>query len=488
MVVDFFEQRRAGILLHPTSLPGPYRVGILDGNAYQFVDFLAQCQFKVWQILPLCPVYNDGSPYNSTSAFAGNPDLISVKLLYADFFDKQDMSEPTDYDCKRQQLYSAYLEFQDHSQQHIQESFEAFIRDNQFWLDDFALFSTLYNTNNQVHWNQWPDEQRQKSLEACQQIKEKHKDQFQYVLFEQFVFFYQWQKLKQYTNSKNIEIIGDIPIFVSDNSADVWSFQNLFKIDQEGNPVVVAGVPPDYFSATGQRWGNPLYDWDAMENDDFSWWLERMSHALKLFDCVRIDHFRGFSACWEIPANEPTAINGQWVSTPGQKLLAKLNGQFGKLPIIAEDLGIITEDVEKLRDDFNLPGMKILQFAYDSDAHNPYLPHNHIQKCVVYTGTHDNDTSLGWFVAATPATKQRLNEYMAWPKEPMPWPLIKSALGSVAKLAVIPMQDILSLDSGCRMNTPGTTTGNWQWRFQWQQINHDLAGYLSGLNTLFLRN
>ena len=488
LVSDIFAQRKAGVLLHPSSLPGPYISGILDSHAFRFVDFLSSCHFKLWQILPLCPVFNDGSPYNSTSAFAGNPELISVQRLYSEFFQNHDVAEPKAPMSKGEKLQQGFELFQESTDHPFKSDYQEFKESQKDWLESFALFTVLQTVFDDRHWNAWPDEARSQSKDYCTDIKKKHQEEYEFVLFKQFVFYKQWQSLKAYANSKGIQIIGDIPIFVSDNSADVWSTQSEFKLDESGRSTVVAGVPPDYFSETGQRWGNPIYDWEVMEKNDFRWWVRRMAHALEHFDIVRIDHFRGLAATWEIPADEPTAINGQWVATPGNQLLAKFNEEFGDLPIIAEDLGIITEDVEKLRDDFNLPGMKILQFAFDSDALNPYLPHNHVQNCVVYTGTHDNDTTVGWSKALSSNTKDRLHQYLAWPGEQMPWPLIKSALSSVAKISILPMQDVLSLDGKHRMNTPGTIEGNWQWRFHWDQLSHELSGYLARLNDMYLRS
>ena len=484
---DLLHERQSGVLMHVSSLPGPYQVGILDINAYRFVDFLHQCRFKVWQLLPLCPVGADRSPYNSPSAFAGNPEFISIHQLYRDFFQKDHVSEAVQPQEKQEQLKSAFIEFKSVQNQALKQEYRDFLETQKAWLDGYALFTLIRERFDQRHWNEWPDEFRRKDPHTCELISEKHREHFDFIQFQQFVFFYQWQRLKSYANSKGIAVVGDIPIFVSDNSSDVWSAQDEFKLDQQGNAKVVAGVPPDYFSATGQRWGNPIYRWDTMKTNGFRWWLQRMSHALEMYDIVRIDHFRGFAACWEIPVDEQTAMNGQWVATPGRDLLQAFRDELGTLPIIAEDLGIITEDVEALRDDFGLPGMKILQFAFDSDAMNPYLPHNHIENCVLYTGTHDNDTTLGWAKSIPGNVRDRVNQYLAWPGEQMPWPMIKSALSSVARLTILPMQDVLVLDSQHRMNTPGTTEGNWQWRFQWHQVSSDLCTYLTRLNELYRR-
>ncbi|MDX1693122.1 MAG: 4-alpha-glucanotransferase [Ketobacteraceae bacterium] len=481
------QERTSGILLHLSSLPGPYETGIIDNNAYRFVDFLHHCRFRVWQLLPLCPVTGDRSPYNSPSAFAGNPEFISIHQLYRDFFQKDHVGEPTTPAEKKESLKAAFNEFRSLQNEQLKGAYREFVESQRGWLEGFALFTLIQNHFEQKHWNNWPMGFREKEPRQCQALREKCQDQYDLILFQQFAFFYQWQQLKAYANSKGIAIIGDIPIFVSDNSSDVWSAQNEFKLDEHGFATVVAGVPPDYFSATGQRWGNPLYEWKTMKANGFRWWLQRMSHALEMYDIVRIDHFRGLAASWEIPAHESTAMNGKWVETPGRELLQTFADKLGQLPIIAEDLGIITEDVEALRDDFGLPGMKILQFAFDSDAQNPYLPHNHIENCVLYTGTHDNDTTLGWAKSMPPATRDRVNQYLAWPGEQMPWPLIKCALSSVARLAILPMQDVLILDSQHRMNTPGTTEGNWRWRFQWHQVSHDLSAYLTRLNELYLR-
>lgn len=451
--------RASGVLLHPTSLPDFSTLGALGSNAYQFIDFLNQCGFSYWQVLPMGPTHDDGSPYNSLSAFAGNPHWLG----------KQWLAEQPDAQIEN---YAALSEFRE---QHY------------YWLDDFALFTAIKQQQNGQHWIHWPDALRVRQPSALEAFRDEHQTAINAIIQGQYHFSTQWTLLKQYAAANHIKIIGDLPIFVAHDSADVWSHQHLYKLDSKGQPTVVAGVPPDYFSKTGQRWGNPLYQWDALKDQHYEWWIKRLEHSLSQFDWIRIDHFRGFDACWEIPAAEATAVNGEWVTSPGEDLFERLTKQLGSLPLIAEDLGIITPEVEQLRDNFNLPGMRILQFAHDSDGLNPYLPHNHIPNSVVYTGTHDNDTTLGWYLALSNEQKRRVLNYYAWPQESMPWPMIKCALSSVAKLAIIPMQDILALDGKHRMNTPGTTQGNWLWQFTWDQISKELPAYIASLNEVYNR-
>lgn len=480
-------KRRSGILLHPTSLPGPYYQGILDENSYRFIDFISASGFSLWQLLPLVQTFSDRSPYNSPSSFAGNIELISVKNCYQKLLSIPDQAEPNNLHDKLELLNHCYIQFQQGGDSIAAKQYDEFKRTNNHWLDDYTIFAAIQDNQNHAHWKDWPKELKLKQSDALNKFIRANTDSIERIKFQQFVFYSQWTDLKRYANERNVYIFGDIPIFVSDNSADVWANKELFKLNAEGDLEVVAGVPPDYFSKTGQRWGNPLYRWENHQATDFDWWRKRIHHSLKLYDTIRIDHFRGFSATWEIPPHEETAINGQWVNNPGKELFQKLEESFGKLPIIAEDLGIIDEDVEDLRDSNNLPGMKILHFAFDSDSYNPYLPHNHPLDSVVYTGTHDNDTTLGWWNQLNQQTKDKVQSYYSWPSEKFPWPIIKSALASVANTAIVPMQDALCLGSEARMNIPGTTTDNWQWRFNWGEIHSDLSGYLLELNNLYSR-
>lgn len=464
MSISPLKSRGAGVLLHPTSLPDYASLGAMGSNAYKFVDFLKQCGFKYWQILPSGPTHADGSPYNSLSAFAGNLQWLGEQRV-----EKQSLENHTQDSFENN---TSLAEFR--AQQH-------------YWLEDYALFTAIKHQQDGKHWIEWPEALRSRRTEAIASFKEEHQSAIASIIQDQFQFSKQWSLLKQYAAANKIKIIGDLPIFVAHDSADVWSHQSLFKLDSLGHPTVVAGVPPDYFSKTGQRWGNPLYQWEALQAQHYDWWNKRLDHSLQQFDWVRIDHFRGFDACWEIPAQEETAIKGEWVTTPGIHFFEQLTKRLDSLPLIAEDLGIITPSVEQLRDNLKLPGMRILQFAHDSDGKNPYLPHNHIPNSVVYTGTHDNDTTLGWYLALNQEQKRRVLNYYAWPQESIPWPIIKSALSSVAKLAIIPMQDLLALDGKHRMNTPGTTQGNWSWQFTWDQISSELPAYIASLNKMYNR-
>ncbi len=469
-------QRRAGVILHPTSLPNSKGHGRLGNQAYYWVDWLQQAGLRVWQCLPLTPVL-DGSPYNSFSAFAGNIDLIDIPQMTSLGFPELTEGEQT--------LLDQFFWFKSQPQHKLQKGLSDFIHKSS-WLEDFCLFATIHEHYN-LPWQHWPLPLRKRDPEDLQNFKKTHLEEFQFHQFSQFIFSLQWQAIKEYANKADVMLFGDVPFFVSLDSADVWCHRELFKLKADASAAVVAGVPPDYFSSKGQRWGNPLYQWEYHINTQFDWWCQRINHALELYDAVRIDHFRGFAACWEIPDHEPTAINGHWVNSPGEALLQAVLKQRKDLPLVAEDLGIITEDVTLLRQHFQLPGMRILQFAFDSDNKNPYLPHNHTLDTVIYTGTHDNNTTLGWFKHLSPAVAKKLNDYLAWPSEPMPWPLIKLAMASPARWAMMPLQDLLMLDEAHRMNTPGTIDGNWQWQFQWDQFPEDLAAKVKALTDLYNR-
>lgn len=483
------EKRRAGVLLHPTSLPGANGNGDFGADAHRFVDFLAQTGFSVWQMLPLGPTHRDGSPYHSLSLHAGDPMLINLELLEEwGWLERQppgSVQQAVSYRLDR--LAQAHKYFMAHASAADQQAFEAFINSETPWLDDYALYRALRKQFSGQAWFQWPVALRDRDPKALAETRIRLLDDISQIFFEQFVFARQWQALRDHATSRGVMLFGDMPIFVAHDSADVWTHRQNFLLDAAGQPTVVAGVPPDYFSADGQRWGNPLYEWKRLQADGFRWWIERLTTEFKRFDLLRIDHFRGFESCWEIPAAEQTAVKGRWVKVPGDALFETLRAHFGALPLVAEDLGLITHEVNALRDKFGLPGMKILQFAFDSGADNPYLPHNHSAASVVYTGTHDNDTSVSWF-EDLPAERQLYAvEYLGYPHEPMPWPLIRAALASVSQLAIIPMQDLLSLGRGHRMNTPGTTAGNWRWQFSWEQVPPDLAEHLRRLTGLYGR-
>lgn len=489
MIPAVFERRRAGILLHPSSLPGGIGGGDLGADAHRFVDFLAQSGFTVWQMLPLGPTHRDGSPYHSLSLHAGNPMLINLERLAEwGWLNKREPAaadNPVSYRLRR--LAQAHQIFLERAAPADQRSFETFINTEAHWLEDYCLYRALRREFSGQAWYQWPVPLRNREPEALAAARVRLIHEIERVCFEQFVFARQWQELRVYANRKDVLLFGDMPIFVALDSVDVWARREYFTLDADGQPTVVAGVPPDYFSKDGQRWGNPLYRWDQLQANGFRWWIERLTTEFRRFDLIRIDHFRGFEACWEIPAAEATAVNGRWVKVPGDALFEALKAHFGMLPLAAEDLGFITPEVYALRDKFGLPGMKILQFAFDSGPDNPYLPHNHRQESVVYTGTHDNDTTLAWFDDLPADQQLYVVEYLGYPHEAMPWLLIRAALASVSQLAIMPMQDVLALGRGYRMNTPGTTTGNWRWRYTWEQLPPDLTDRLRRLARLYGR-
>lgn len=462
--------------------------GDLGKEAFHFLDFLAASGVGVWQMLPIGPVQDDGSPYQTTSVFAGDYRLISPEMALEErWIDSYPLDErPMTDDGRRFALSLAWEGFKQRASAQFRTAFAQFREEHASWLGDYALFQALHSELKAPWWD-WPVKLRARKPKALAEARNRLQDTIAYLEFEQFLFFTQWDRLKRAARAKGIILFGDIPIFVAQDSAEVWATPHYFDLLPNGLPRVVAGVPPDYFSATGQRWGNPLYRWDMLQKDGFSFWIERIRMQLKLFDVVRIDHFRGFEAYWEIPAEDPVAINGRWVKAPGEALFETLFATFGDLPLVAEDLGIITPEVEQLRQRFQLPGMKILQFAFSGESQNPYLPCNHTPDSVVYTGTHDNDTTCGWYHGLSDRERSYLYEILGYPREDIPWVLIRAAFASVAHWAIIPMQDLLALGSEQRMNRPGTTAGNWRWRFHWQQVPGDLAGRLHHLIALYGR-
>lgn len=490
MIPTVLEQRRAGVLLHPTSLPGGVGNGDLGADAHRFMDLLAQTGFSVWQMLPLGPTHRDGSPYTALSLHAGNPMLISLdRLVEWGWLDSDQSGNRENAAAYRiERLAQAHKTFMQRAGKSEHQAFEAFINREAHWLEDYALYRALRREFSGQAWCQWPGPLREREPDALATARVRLIDELELVCFEQFVFARQWEALRAHAEKRNILLFGDMPIFVAHDSVDVWTQREYFQLDDNGQPAMVAGVPPDYFSAQGQRWGNPLYRWDRMQADGFRWWIARMTTEFRRFDLVRVDHFRGFEACWEIPAADKTAVNGRWVKTPGDALFESLRKHFGSLPLVAEDLGLITPEVLALRDNYELPGMEILQFAFDSGADNPYLPHNHRKASVVYTGTHDNDTTLAWFENLPAERQLRVVEYLGYPHEPMPWPMIRTALASVSQLAIIPMQDVLALGRGQRMNTPGIADGNWSWRFTWDQLPPDLTERLMRMAKSYGRN
>ena len=480
-IAHVLKQRRAGVLLHITSLPK----ADLGQDAFNFVDFLSRIGATVWQTLPLNMTHADGSPYQCLSAHAGNPDLISFDILKQQgWLSQHDLDSSGD---KPSLIALAFANFNRANLPQARADFVRFTKLQAHWLDDFALFIALRKHHQNASWHDLPDSLKLRDLDAVKQAQSDFAEEIELEKFKQFIFFEQWHALKEYANHQNIALFGDIPIFISYDSSDVWAQPELFKLDSQLNMTVVAGVPPDYFSETGQRWGNPHYNWLVMRADGFKWWLGRMRTQNALFDMVRIDHFRGLEAAWEIPADEPTAINGAWELAPGEALLEAIVHHLPLITLVAEDLGIITDEVNALREKFDLPSMKILQFAFDGSAENPYLPEKISENSVIYTGTHDNDTSLGWYEGLSDQQREIFHryltehDYLEGNEVDMPLMLIQMALASNATLAIIPMQDILKLGSEHRMNIPGTTEGNWQWRFDWAQLSDEMTKSLEHL-------
>lgn len=485
-------QRRAGVLLHPTSLPGPYGAGDFGHEAYRFIEFLNTHGFKVWQMLPLGPTHDDRSPYQCLSSHAGNPQLISLDWL-ADkgWLDLAEISVPMSDDSFRSAcLNFASNVFHQVNDDALKHDVDAFVKENAHWLNDYALFISLKNKHEKKPWYEWPTSLLERKSTALSAARKELADEIAQVIFEQYVFFKQWHEIRDYAKQHGIELFGDLPIFVARDSADVWAERENFLIENNGEMQFIAGVPPDAFSDTGQRWGNPLYDWEYMQSSKFKWWKERIKSQIKLFDMVRIDHFRGLQACWQIPQEEETAINGEWVEVPGREMLAVLFDSLDCLPLVAEDLGVITDPVIELKESFDLPGMKVLQFAFDGSNDNPHLPHNHHVRDIVYSGTHDNDTTLGWAMNQNNYNGRFLDEYVGTNKSDENakyWSIMRLAFSSVSFLCVLPMQDLLSLDSSSRMNTPGTTKDNWRWRFDWSQVKDDSMKNISHFMALYQR-
>lgn len=472
--------------MHISSLPGQDGIGGLGKDAFQFVDFLAKTKQKIWQILPLGPVGYGNSPYQSYSAFAGNPVFIDIQQLVADRLIPKSLVTDQHFKIKKVEFdrveewktglfREAHEGFKNNFYRYKGE-YDTFMSHNSWWLDDYALFRSLKSKNGETVWNTWDKKLVTRDSQALHDAYKELHAEIEFHRFLQFIFFKQWFKLKAYANSKGVRIFGDVPLYVSLDSADVWANQDVFQLDKDSKPILVGGVPPDYFSETGQLWGNPVFNWERMAERDYDWWLARIHFNLRMFDQVRVDHFRGLESYWAVGADEKTAMVGEWLPSKGNELFLKLSEQFENLNIIAEDLGVITPEVEKLRDDFGLPGMKILQFAFGSDAENMNLPHNYHSNFVAYTGTHDNDTTLGWFNSIEKAERKMLRQYVKGNGKEFVRQMIEYVWASAAMMAVIPMQDVLGLDTDARMNTPGTASGNWDWRFSWPQIrsNHPL--------------
>jgi 4-alpha-glucanotransferase len=491
--------RASGVLLHPTSLPGPHGSGDFGREAYHFVDWLVGAGQKLWQILPLAGIGPGNSPYMSNSAFAGNVLLIDLaELQQQGWLDAADLAPVPGLDAQRvdyavmypfrmQRLAKAAVRFHTDGTAAQRADFQRFLADHDSWIADYALFLSLCEHLDWRDWCEWEPALAKREPARLALAREQHAERIAFWQFCQWCFYRQWAALKAYANGRGIEIIGDTPIFIAYLSAEVWANQHLFELDASGRPTVVAGVPPDFFSATGQRWGNPLYRWKAHAKDGYAWWVERIRRTFELVDIVRIDHFRGFAGYWEIQASEPTAEKGRWLPGPGEALFKAINKALGPMPIIAEDLGVITPDVEALRKKFGLPGMRILQFAFAGDATDRFLPHNHEPDTVVYTGTHDNDTVAGWWCTASDHERHFARGYLATDGHDMPWSMIRAAMASVADTAVHPMQDVLALPSDSRMNFPGQESGWWRWRFDWGQVQPWHAHRLAELGRLYGR-
>ena len=504
--------RRAGVLLHPTSLPSPAGIGDLGTGAYRFIDFLKQSRNKLWQVLPLNPTGYGDSPFQCFSASAGNPLLISLeRLIEQGVLSQADLelhpsfpSDRVDYEAashfKVPILTKAAQTFLKRAEGNERLDFERFCQTNANWLDDFALFMVCKNAHDGVRWTEWASDIAAREPRALQTWTVRFAAEIAVVKYWQFEFFQQWQALRSYAHEHGIRIIGDIPIYVAHDSADVWANRELFCLEPQGNPLKVAGVPPDYFSATGQLWGNPIFNWKLLKSTGYKWWVERFRAAFGLYDIVRIDHFRGFEAYWEVPAKESTALNGRWIKGPGAELFSTLQQELGELPIIAENLGVITLEVEQIRQQFGFPGMAILQFAFGNDPQGPsFRPHNYVRNLVAYTGTHDNDTTLGWWNSEGTMDSIRTSDdvlkehvfartYLGYAdEEPINWAMIRTVLASIADTAIIPLQDVLGLGAEARMNLPGTARGNWRWRFPTGALSSELAKRLRELNEAYDR-
>lgn len=489
--------RKSGVLLHISSLPSPYGVGNLGSGAYKFVDFLEKSGQSLWQILPLCPIGKGDSPYMSVSAFAGNPLFIDPDLMVSEgLVSREEIShiyfgergDRCDYDRLRYAVNELFKITVKGFKENPPVEFESFCENNESWLNDFALFSALKENYGGAPWYEWDDDLKSRKKEAVLKAEKENEDEILLVKAQQFVFYSQWRKLKKYANEKGVKLIGDAPIYVAYDSADVWANPENFQMNEDFSLKAVAGCPPDAFAQDGQLWGNPLYDWEKMKKDGYSWWEGRLKHSLKTCDIVRIDHFRGFESYYSIPAEAETAKEGKWVKGPGAEFFAFMEKRLGKLPLIAEDLGLLTDEVREMVAQTGMPGMKILQFAFDPDGDSLYLPHNHIKNAVVYTGTHDNDTSAGWLASITDRDRHFIEDYLGLhPGERYTLGLIKAALGSVCDTCIIPIQDYLDLGSEARMNVPGTAEGNWRWRLREEYLTDALAGEMRRLAMLYRR-
>jgi 4-alpha-glucanotransferase len=492
-------RRSSGIILHPASLPGPDGIGDLGPEAFRWMDFLCETGCSLWEVLPSGPTGFGDSPYQGMSAFAGNTNLLSPILLFESGLIKkvtllERPSFPIDHveygdviRWKNTVLEHAYKGFHELKNATFKDKFAEFQQEQGFWLNDYSLFMTLKAENNQSAWYEWLTVFKNNDSSVMRSYRKEHNEQLEKYAFAQFLFFQQWDSLRRYAHKRGIRIIGDVPIFMAYDSSDAWSHPELFQFNADLQPMAVAGVPPDYFSPTGQLWGNPLYDWKVHRLTDFSWWVKRMRANCNLFDILRLDHFRGFVAHWEIPFGETTAEHGRWVEGPGRSFFEAIHRQLGNLPLVAEDLGEIDAEVTKLKKHLKLPGMKVLQFAFDGDPTNPFLPHNYSPQDIAYTGTHDNDTARGWYQHASESERDLFRRYFARDGTDIAWDMIRAVWSSVAGMCMAPMQDLLDLSSEARMNFPNRASGNWQWRMSSGAIDASLVSRLKEMNSLYGR-
>lgn len=502
-----FRQRRSGVLLPITALPEnskrpiegnrelkdgpnkesnkepnkePVNYGVFD-SACRFIDWIARAGFSIWQVLPLGPTHSDKSPYLCLSSLAGESDYIGLRWLQnIGLLNSQTDLSSTSHRAALDQAHNRFKQIP--SGDHWHRQYQQFCTEAQDWLDDFALFMALHQQHNHSAWYEWPTPLRDRHKEALRRAEQQLENEISQLKFIQFLFFKQWSAIRDYAGQRGVLLFGDMPIFVAHDSADVWANRDYFKLTKQGQPKVVAGVPPDYFSTVGQHWGNPHYSWENLQRDNFSWWIQRLEVHLKMFDLLRIDHFRGLYSAWEIPANSSTAAGGRWQRAPAEQLLQALHDGLPELPLVAEDLGLMEPEITALLDQFQIPGMAVLQFAFDGNADNSYLPENLKQNSVLYSGTHDNDTSLGWFLDLSEQQQQQVTDYLHCGPQDLPRALLEKALISLAQLVIIPLQDLLGLGTGHRTNTPGTVGNNWLWQFQWQQLESDIAAQFMRLN------
>ncbi len=492
--------RQAGVICHPTSFPGPHGIGDLGEAAFRYIEWLARGSQTLWQVLPLGPIGIGNSPYASPSAFAGNELLVSLPWLVGDgLLDEDRLVDPpefsasqVDYDAvrafKQPLLRETFDRFRRGAAQELRPDFDEFRTAQSGWLTDYALFMALKDTYAGVAWNLWPAELALREPEALNVARQRLQDQIRFHEFTQFLFHRQWHEIRRYANERGVRVVGDLPIFVAYDSADVWAHRQLFRLDETGRPTEVAGAPPDAFTADGQFWGNPVYDWQRNAQSGFAWWTDRVRSSLRQVDILRIDHFRAFAASWVVPAGSPTAASGHWEPGPGRDIFDAMEQSLGPLPLIVEDLGLVTPDVIALRDELKVPGMKVLQFAFDSGSTNVYLPHNYDPLAVVYTGTHDNQTTIGWFRSLADPVRSSVQRYLGRDGSDIAWDLVRTALASVADRAIAPLQDVMRLDDDARMNIPGVPAGNWAWRYAPHQLHEGLADGLRELTETYGRS